>query len=128
MTHARNVFGLLAAACAAVLLVACATPPPASEAEASGWPGVASSSSDLVAAGKTIAEAQCATCHAVGARTTSPLAGAPPLRDVLARYEDEEGLAYRFIDGMKVGHDEMPRFDFDVRSADALIAYLRSIS
>jgi mono/diheme cytochrome c family protein len=98
------------------------------EAEASGWPGVAQSDSEKVAAGRAIAETQCAACHAIGANSASPLASAPPLRDVLARYEDEEGLAYRFINGMKVGHDEMPRFDFDVQAADALIAYLRSIS
>jgi hypothetical protein len=28
---------------------------------------------------------------------------------------------------MRVGHNEMPLFNFDVRGADALIAYLRSI-
>jgi hypothetical protein len=27
-----------------------------------------------------------------------------------------------------VGHDNMPRFDFDVRAADALLAYIGSIS
>jgi mono/diheme cytochrome c family protein len=127
MTRSRYVFGLTAMACAAALLAACATPPPAGEAEASGWPGIATSTSEQVAAGRSIAETQCATCHAIGATTASPLAGAPPLRDVLALYENDESLAYRFINGMKVGHDEMPQFDFDVQGADALIAYLRSI-
>ena len=127
MISSRTAFGLSAIATAMALLAACSTPP-AGEAEAAGWPGVAESSSELVAAGRGIAETQCAACHAIEARGASPLPGAPPLRDVLARYEDEEGLAYRFINGMKVGHDEMPKFDFDVRSADALIAYLRSIS
>ena len=41
---------------------------------------------------------------------------------------DPDALAYRFIDAMRVGHDEMPRFDFDIRAADALIAYLESIN
>ncbi len=128
MTCSRNVFGLSAMACAAALLAACASPPPAGEAEASGWPGVAAPTAELVADGRTVAEAQCASCHAVAKVGASPRADAPPLREVLSHYEDDEGLAYRFINGMKVGHDGMPQFDFDVRSADALIAYLRSIS
>jgi mono/diheme cytochrome c family protein len=41
---------------------------------------------------------------------------------------DPDNLAYRLIDGMRVGHDEMPRFDFDIRAADALVAYLGTIS
>lgn len=128
MTRPRNVFGLTAMACTAALLAACATPPPAGEAEASGWPGVAAPTAELVADGRMIAETQCASCHAVTRVGASPRADAPPLREVLSHYEDDEGLAYRFINGMKVGHDGMPQFDFDVRSTDALIAYLRNIS
>jgi hypothetical protein len=29
---------------------------------------------------------------------------------------------------MRIGHDEMPLFDFNVRAADALIAYIKSIT
>lgn len=109
------------------LLGACAGTQAAGEAEASGWKGIAPSDPALVSAGEKIAQNQCASCHAIGSNTKSPLAGAPPLRDVLASYEDDEILAYRFIEGMRVGHNEMPLFNFDVRAADALIAYLGSI-
>jgi mono/diheme cytochrome c family protein len=109
------------------LLGACAGAPAAGEAEASGWKGVSPPDPALISAGQEIAQSRCASCHAIGSNTKSPLAGAPPLREVLAGYEDDEVLAYRFIEGMRVGHNEMPLFNFDVRSADALIAYLRSI-
>lgn len=112
---------------ATTLLGACVGEPPAGKAEAAGWKGVAAADPALVSAGEEIAKGNCAACHAIGASTKSPLDGAPPLREVLNGYEDDEVLAYRFIEGMRVGHNEMPLFNFDVRGADALIAYLRSI-
>ena len=99
-----------------------------SEAEEQGWAGSgAAADPGQIADGRGIAESQCAACHAIDARSNSPNPVAPPLRDVLA-VNDPEALAYRFIDAMRVGHDEMPLFDFDVRAADALIAYIESIS
>ena len=100
-----------------------------SESEATGWKGVDLDSQDplQIATGREIAEQQCVSCHAIDRHSPSPNRDAPPLRDVLT-VNDPDRLAYRFIDALRVGHDEMPLFDFDVRSADALIAYLQSIS
>lgn len=109
------------------LLGGCASEPPAGNVEAVGWKGVAAADPVLVSAGEEIAKNNCASCHAIGAAKKSPLAEAPPLSEVLNGYEDDEVVAYRFIEGMRVGHNQMPLFDFDVRGADALIAYLRSI-
>lgn len=109
------------------LLGGCASEPPAGNVEAAGWKGVAAADPALVSAGEEIAKNNCASCHAIGAAKKSPLAEAPPLSEVLNGYEDDEVVAYRFIEGMRVGHNQMPLFDFDVRGADALIAYLRSI-
>ncbi len=106
--------GMILVAGVVALLGACAGQPPAGKAEAEGWKGVATADPMLVSAGE-------------GSDKKSPLAGAPPLSQVLDGYEDDEVLAYRFIEGMRVGHNEMPLFNFDVRGADALIAYLRSI-
>lgn len=100
-----------------------------SESEAKGWKGIPQGSQDpaTVAAGRRIAERECSSCHAVDRTSRSPKPGVPPLRDMLA-LNDPDNLAYRLIDGMRVGHDEMPRFDFDIRAADALVAYLGTIS
>jgi cytochrome c len=122
--------GVIVAGAALVALAACASamPPADGEAEASGWPGVALNADPAqIAAGRQIAERECAQCHAVERTGKSPNPEAPPLRNVLA-VNDAESLAYRFIEAMRVGHDAMPLFDFDVRAADALIAYIATIS
>lgn len=102
---------------------------PASETAEAGWGGapLGTDAPGVIEEGKRIAETQCAACHAIDQASRSPDQAAPPLRDVLALYEPDN-LAYRLIEGMRVGHDNMPRFDFDVRAADALLAYIGSIS
>ena len=79
----------------------------------------------LAADGRDIAEAQCAACHAIGAYGDSPLAAAPRFRTVLSRYR-EDVLKEELIAGIRVTHP-MPEFQFNPQSADALIAYMRSI-
>lgn len=80
----------------------------------------------LAAAGRSVAVRECASCHAIDQDMISPLAAAPPMRTLLSRYEPDM-LANDLIEGIRVGHDEMPLFDFNVAAADSLIAYLRSI-
>jgi mono/diheme cytochrome c family protein len=79
-----------------------------------------------IADGRAIAQRECATCHALDRSAVSPRADAPPMRDLLARY-DKDVLANDLIEGIKLGHQDMPQFDFNVIAADALVAYLRSI-
>ena len=81
---------------------------------------------DQAAAGWRIAKDRCSSCHAIDAVLPSPRSDAPPLRQVLDIYP-EDMLAERLIEGMRIGHDDMPRFDFNVIAADALVAYLKSI-
>jgi mono/diheme cytochrome c family protein len=133
MTRARNAkLPVLGAVILAVALGSCATSAAdgvQSETAAAGWKGDRPGPPDQaeVDQGRRIAERTCASCHAIDRKSASPRPGAPPLRDVLALYE-ADNLAYRFIEGMRVGHDDMPLFDFDVRTADALIAYIGTIS
>jgi hypothetical protein len=49
---------------------------------------------------------------------------APAFEGLLQRYNSSM-LTDHLIEGIRVGHDEMPVFDFDVRTTDALIAYLK---
>lgn len=130
----RN-FGLLAMSTIGLALLApgCVFQPPTSEeanseSERSGWRGIgAEIDPGQIADGRRVAQRECASCHSIDTTSVSPIQAAPPLRDVLAMH-DPDFLAYRFIDAMRIGHDEMPLFDFDIRSADALIAYIKSIS
>jgi mono/diheme cytochrome c family protein len=99
-----------------------------SESERVGWKGSIAETPDPrdVAEGRRIAQRECSTCHAIDRGSVSPNPGAPPFRDVLF-LSDSNWVAYRLIDAVRMGHDNMPLFDFDVRSADALIAYIESI-
>ena len=78
------------------------------------------------AQGRQIAVSNCSACHAIDNDMASPNPNAPPLLSILMRY-DSERLAEDFVEGVRVGHDEMPHFTFTVREADALVAYLKDI-
>ncbi|MBL8549937.1 MAG: cytochrome c [Hyphomonadaceae bacterium] len=97
---------------ALMLLSACATPQTSDQAA-------------QIADGRAVAEAQCASCHAIGEYGDSPAPEAPVFRTILARY-DAEALEQNLIEGILVSHP-MPEFQFNPQGADALIAYLRSI-
>lgn len=102
---------------AALVLSACAAP-------ATG-PSPAAEDESLVQDGRSIAEAQCAECHAVGEYGESPSFTAPPFRVVLYNFRPE-ALEEDLIAGVRVAH-AMPDFQFNPQGAGALIAYLKSI-
>jgi mono/diheme cytochrome c family protein len=79
-----------------------------------------------LADGKAIAETECGGCHATGRDDASPRPDAPPLRHVLAHYPSEP-LADAFVEGLKVGHPDMPQFQMNPQGVDSLLAYLNSI-
>ena len=81
---------------------------------------------ELVAMGRDLAVTQCSSCHAIDNERISPRPEAPPMLSLLQRYEPDM-LANDLIEGVRVGHDDMPHFDMTVIAADALIAYLKSI-
>jgi mono/diheme cytochrome c family protein len=80
----------------------------------------------LIEEGREIAANQCGACHAVGRNDLSSRADAPPLRNVLDRY-DSAALAGNLMIGVRVGHADMPLFHMGPRGADALVEYLYSI-
>ena len=75
--------------------------------------------------GRNIASQQCASCHGLD-EEDAVRPDAPPLRYLLADYDDE-ALAEDFRDGIKVGHPDMPQFLFGPKSTDLLLSYLISI-
>lgn len=80
----------------------------------------------LVEDGLAVAEANCASCHAIGTEGESPNPKAPLFRSVLSRY-NAGVLETELVMGMRVAHGPMPTFQFKPEAVDALIAYLQSV-
>ena len=76
--------------------------------------------------GETIARTNCARCHAIGRIGASPLAEAPPFRELHQRYPVTD-LGEALAEGITTGHPSMPEFRLDPDQAQALIAYLQSL-
>jgi mono/diheme cytochrome c family protein len=77
-------------------------------------------------AGRAIAEAECAKCHAIGESDMSPHPAAPPFRTFSAKWPVED-LQEALAEGLTVGHSDMPEFIFEEREIGDLIAFLQSI-
>lgn len=108
------------------LLAGCTlTNEPASDPKGA-LPSDAEIQAGLIQDGRMIVEENCSTCHAVGKTGESIRTDAPALRSVLAS-RDIEALRADFREGIHVGADDMPDFDFGPLGTDAVIAYIESI-
>ncbi len=79
--------------------------------------------------GRDLAITYCADCHEVGRGRTSPVAEAPPFREVVKRWP-VEFLAEALAEGISVNQHEtvqMPEFAFESEQIDNLLAYLESL-
>jgi cytochrome c len=88
------------------------------------WPAMAQDG--RAQRGRVFVQTNCAGCHAVGQSGMSPLAAAPPLRELHKRYP-VENLAEAFAEGIVTGHPSMPEFRLDTAQIDDLLAYLKSL-
>lgn len=68
----------------------------------------------------------CASCHAIGKIGPSPLAIAPPFRDLHKKYPVET-LEEAFAEGIVTGHPTMPEFRLAPDQINAVIAYLKTL-
>ena len=84
------------------------------------------SRADDIAAGRKLVEDNCSRCHAIDVAGDSPLAKAPPFREVVTRYPPES-LGEALVEGIVTGHNEMPEFVFEADQAAEIIAYLDSL-
>jgi tetratricopeptide (TPR) repeat protein len=77
--------------------------------------------------GKSLVEANCSRCHAVGPAGASPNRNAPEFRTLHARHPS---LALRepLSRGIAAPHDEMPRFVLTGPEIDTVVAYINSLS
>jgi mono/diheme cytochrome c family protein len=79
-----------------------------------------------LSAGRQLAMNRCARCHAVGRTGDSPNPRSPRFRDLGARFPFD-GLREALMQGMIVGHPEMPIQHLTAAESGDLIAYLKSL-
>ena len=77
--------------------------------------------------GKMIAEQLCSGCHSIYNKGDSPFAKAPPFRDFLKKWSPES-LAEALAEGIVVGHEAMPEFQFGPEVLADFLAYLSTLS
>lgn len=116
---------LVVGACAPV-----ATPqmePTASPAAVQSDPSL-STAMNLEAAsrGRAIASMGCASCHAIDPAGDSPLAIAPPFREIVQRRGSDD-LAAAFEQGLVTPHPAMPLYVFRANEIHDLTAYLNRL-
>lgn len=76
--------------------------------------------------GAVIARTYCVKCHSIDKVSPSPLAIAPPFRDLQKRYPVEQ-LEESLAEGLVTGHPTMPEFRFDIGQVRDLIAFLKTL-
>jgi cytochrome c len=76
--------------------------------------------------GLVFVRTHCAQCHAIGKAGTSPLAIAPPFRELHFRYP-VESLQEALAEGIMTGHPTMPEFRLDPGQINSVISYLKTL-
>jgi mono/diheme cytochrome c family protein len=115
----------LAGSAAGLMLAGCAMDGPVRGGETQAG-SMGGSMGGSVARGAALAQAQCASCHAVERMGDSPNPDAPPFRRLSENYPVanlQEGLA----EGLVTAHPGMPEFAFEPDEIRDLIAYLETL-
>ncbi len=110
---------------AAAALAGCAAFPDAGSSSEGPEPRAAASA-ESIQRGEVLAQTRCAACHAVGPTGASPMAEAPPFRDLHNTYPVrflQEALA----EGLTTAHPAMPEVELAPDQIRDLIAYLESL-
>ena len=84
------------------------------------------SRAELLNRGQGIAEAACATCHAIGEDDVSQHPDAPAFR-IIGQSYDVWTLDEAFAEGIMVGHPDMPVWELVPDDIDGLLTYMDSV-
>jgi cytochrome c len=76
--------------------------------------------------GLTFVRTNCARCHSIDKVSESPLAIAPPFRNLHLKYPVED-LRRPLSEGIIANHPTMPQFRLEADQVNDVIAYLKSL-
>ena len=88
--------------------------------------GIANADAQSAQRGLNFLRANCARCHSTDKVSPSPLAIAPPFRDLHKRYPIES-LQESFAEGIRTGHPNMPEFRLEPDQIGDVIAFLKTL-
>ena len=77
--------------------------------------------------GAILVRQNCVGCHAVERSGNSPMAAAPPFRDMGTLYPVRD-LQEAFAEGLVTAHPAMPAFEFESGQIADVIAYIETVS
>lgn len=77
--------------------------------------------------GARLLQEKCARCHTLARAGESPLAAAPPFREIYDRFAPRD-LRAMLLQGMVSRHREMPQVELTQEDADAVLAYLYALA
>ena len=89
-------------------------------------PALAGMDVQLSGFGLNLATKHCGACHGVALGSLSPNPAAPPFKKVAKLYPPES-LEEALAEGIMVGHEDMPAFEFTADQVEQLIAFLKSL-
>ncbi len=77
--------------------------------------------------GKELAQLLCMRCHAIAGPGPGPEVKSPPFSTLMAKLT-LEGVADQLLEGLPMGHDPMPKWQFSEQQAEDLLFYIDSVS
>ena len=77
--------------------------------------------------GKELAQLLCAKCHAISGPGPGQEEKSPPFSILLPKLT-LEGVADQLLEGLPLGHDPMPKWEFSEQQAEDLLLYIESIA
>ena len=91
------------------------------------WPYSTQSDENSIQSGRELAQLLCARCHALSGEGDSPNTVAPPFRTLLAKLT-LEGIEDELTEGISLGHQPMPEWQFSSQQVYDLTSFISSIA
>jgi len=77
--------------------------------------------------GQELAQLLCKRCHAIAGPGPGKEEKSPPFSTLIAKLT-LEGVADQLLEGLLMGHDPMPQWQFSERQGEDLLFYIDSVS
>lgn len=81
---------------------------------------------ESIKSGQELAQLLCMKCHAISGPGPGPEEKSPPF-STLSNKLGIEGLADQLLEGLPLGHDPMPKWEFSEQQAEDLLLYIEYI-